>query len=576
MTLKRIGYLSLLNIFRYTLCKEIIATDEWTLVQEGDTIPAGLHVRIDFSTGQKWVKLLHDDDEENDHSETRNVKSSSVSSVSDSLIRTTQEADTKSMNHQNVPTRPLRITHLTEDSTQTISKETSNRILSNFQRQQEIHKNKLDSISKLNDFTNDIHKEETDYMTMYRTLLTLPLEEQERFGGIPLLPISLSSNITDSINMDEALMKQQQQEIEKEEFIQKIRSIWSQRQEELQQIQESLVDAPKWMQQQISYLQDFLLEPLHRSLSMLENTPSESSSSSSPSSNILSTLYELEFQVCDVDMARDFHTLGGWPILSSLLLLNLPYSLSTSSSSSSVKDIPVHAVMDVLSTYNPIYETFYSTRQNNESAAVLNNHNPLLTTQAMLQSLTWEIHGFASWVIGSAVKNVDEFHSWALEDLSSQLTVSHNKSYFTDLQQHHVNITMIDVLLSNLASNTLSSHDILMHKNENREWNLEHWLLSFIRKRQKELYALGSMLRGNHAAVERFIRMDGPSTLLHTMETIAEIHVLVDSSPTLEKNIANLKSKASNLVLDLMQSHNLYDPRFQPWIIQQEMDTVLN
>ena len=38
--------------------KEIEATNEWQLLKPGDTIPAGLHVRMDLETGQKWAKLV--------------------------------------------------------------------------------------------------------------------------------------------------------------------------------------------------------------------------------------------------------------------------------------------------------------------------------------------------------------------------------------------------------------------------------------------------------------------------------------------------------------------------------------
>ncbi|KAL7528592.1 hypothetical protein ACHAXR_002524 [Thalassiosira sp. AJA248-18] len=41
--------------------KEIIPTHEWQLLSEDDTIPAGLHVRMDLSTGEKWAKLPTDD-----------------------------------------------------------------------------------------------------------------------------------------------------------------------------------------------------------------------------------------------------------------------------------------------------------------------------------------------------------------------------------------------------------------------------------------------------------------------------------------------------------------------------------
>ena len=50
--------------FHQCTAKEITGTNEWQLLQENDTIPAGLHVRLDLSTGQKWAKLPSDNDNE--------------------------------------------------------------------------------------------------------------------------------------------------------------------------------------------------------------------------------------------------------------------------------------------------------------------------------------------------------------------------------------------------------------------------------------------------------------------------------------------------------------------------------
>ncbi len=43
--------------------KEIIATSQWQLIKEGDTLPAGLHIKVDLSTGEKWAKLAEGDEE---------------------------------------------------------------------------------------------------------------------------------------------------------------------------------------------------------------------------------------------------------------------------------------------------------------------------------------------------------------------------------------------------------------------------------------------------------------------------------------------------------------------------------
>jgi len=557
----RIGCLALLHILHYTLCKEIVATDEWTLVQEGDTIPAGLHVRMDiFATGQKWVKLLDEEDGDT------NTKDSSSHS---SLTRLHIQEDTQQQQQQETNANPIRITQLTDDSTLSMNTaEMSNRILSNFQKQQQrtTHKNKVESISKLNDFSNDVHKDEADYMTMYRTLLSLPLEEQERMGGLPSLPPSLStlleSNHTDLI-VDDKDLKQVEEE---GKFIQNIRTIWTQRQEELKQIQqEMLVDTPTWIQDQISVIQQFVQNPLIHLLELYHASTMQTESLVSSNNNIVSTLHELEFQVCDLDMARDFHTLGGWPLLASLLLME-PDLLENDF---------IHGTHST-DTRRRIQDSMYDNTTDGMIPTAENHHHySTLTPTQAIQSLTWEIQGLASWVIGSSVKNVEEFHSWACEDLSSHFMVLHSTtdSKLSSLkqqqqQQGHVNITMINVLLSNLATSpALDIHSKQASRVLEPNSSLEHWLLSFIRKRQKEFYALGSILRGNDKAVERFMLLDGPSTLLYAMEGISDLDIY--HSTNLKKNIASVKSKASNLVMDLMQSHNLNDPRLLSWIIPQ-------
>ena len=41
--------------------KEIVATHEWQLLSEDDTLPAGLHVRMDLSADKRWAKLVTDE-----------------------------------------------------------------------------------------------------------------------------------------------------------------------------------------------------------------------------------------------------------------------------------------------------------------------------------------------------------------------------------------------------------------------------------------------------------------------------------------------------------------------------------
>ena len=67
--------------------KEIVATNEWQKLGENDTIPAGLHVKMDISTGERWAKIpSDDDDEEATHSTSLVLFVSWCSSSSELLV----------------------------------------------------------------------------------------------------------------------------------------------------------------------------------------------------------------------------------------------------------------------------------------------------------------------------------------------------------------------------------------------------------------------------------------------------------------------------------------------------------
>ncbi|GMI50589.1 hypothetical protein ScalyP_jg2434 [Parmales sp. scaly parma] len=56
--------LVLLLILQFTLSKEFVATDEWQVLPPEDTVPTGLHVRLDMTTGERFAKIASADDEE--------------------------------------------------------------------------------------------------------------------------------------------------------------------------------------------------------------------------------------------------------------------------------------------------------------------------------------------------------------------------------------------------------------------------------------------------------------------------------------------------------------------------------
>jgi nucleotide exchange factor SIL1 len=194
---------------RPSFAKEIEATHEWTLLGENDTVAAGMHIRMDLSTGEKWVKLPDDDD----------------GTASNSVVI---HPDGSSSSSSEVP----------------------------------VH----DDIDPDDDF---------DFDMMHRTLSRLPREEQERMQ----LPALIS--------------KQDPQRVE---FESKMRHIWTQRQQELRELE--LADLPQILKDRIQQMQDYL---------------------QGSKLDIIHVLQDLEYHLADIDMTRDFHTLGGWPLLVNLV-----------------------------------------------------------------------------------------------------------------------------------------------------------------------------------------------------------------------------------------------------------------
>merc|ERR1712066_342858 len=56
---------------------EFIATNEWQKVPEGESIPAGLHVRLDLEKGGRWAKLM-DEEDKNREINPENVQKAEV------------------------------------------------------------------------------------------------------------------------------------------------------------------------------------------------------------------------------------------------------------------------------------------------------------------------------------------------------------------------------------------------------------------------------------------------------------------------------------------------------------------
>ena len=69
-----LGHHSILSVFYFTLDithagEEFIATNEWQEIKPGQSIPKGLHVRINMATGLKEAKLLDPEDDNSEQSQ---------------------------------------------------------------------------------------------------------------------------------------------------------------------------------------------------------------------------------------------------------------------------------------------------------------------------------------------------------------------------------------------------------------------------------------------------------------------------------------------------------------------------
>ena len=364
--------------------KEVVAKKgEWTLVEEGDSIPAGLHVRIDMSTGEKYVKLLDDEDgSREDSDQGAVVMLSSKNDVEEEACR----ANDMKYN---------------------------------------------DSHEKKNDMGVRQSNDAYDYVAMHRALSHLPLEEQERIGGIPEIP---DGYYADSETSSSAFY----------EFRSRMKQIWEQRQSELKKAQ--LTDITKELMSHIGVLEKSLnvSQPQYEDFMKGEFSLNDS-------------LDHLEYLLSDVDAARDFHTLGGWPLLSSLLLSDVVFTPNTTSND--------HAQI----YFEPHFDE--------------------------------DVRTAAAWVIGTAVKNMDEFREWATEAFNFDIWDHNDPTAILPSG----NFNILSIILNIFRESQSSGKAKTFHSPK-----LTH----------KCIYAIGSLLRGNAGAQRSFVTLGGPVVLADTLTEV--------------------------------------------------------
>jgi nucleotide exchange factor SIL1 len=271
--------------FSYIGCgcqaKEVDVTTEWQQLGENDTIPAGMHVRIDMTTGEKWVKLIDDDDDDDDANDSDN--NNKKKNVDSGRNYKTGNARTDRSNVGAVSMSIIR-----EDGTVRVDEADIG----------------FDEYNNNDNGSNNSTQQRLDYEMMYRTLSKLPDDEKARMGGLPELPQG-EGNIS-SIRLTSE---------ERKAFEKRMAEIWERRQEELAMLQEMVADMPDLLRERISSMKEYLKNPDEE----LKRLDLDKVGEEDVVTHILSVLEDLEFQLSDIDMARDFHTMGGWPLLMLLI-----------------------------------------------------------------------------------------------------------------------------------------------------------------------------------------------------------------------------------------------------------------
>jgi len=433
-------------------------------------------VRMDLSTGEKWAKLPSSEEGESEE----NIKAAAVESGGGHVA----EMDASGA-----------LTVVSDDDNDDNDSDTINNDKSS--------NNKEDS------------KQTTkDYKMMHRVMSQLPPEELAPFGGLPALP---SSNDTTT----------KLTALELQEFETKMELLWQHRQDELQKMQSdgSIADLPKILGERIGMLKGYLMDSGDELMELLEgrrrridddeDEEDGTSNSSSSANNIIEALRDLEFQLSDVDMARDFHTLGGWPYLIALL------------------DDTLHGGHD-------------DVNENNDE----------------IQALVDEIRALAATTIGTAVSNLGEFRHWALEDVSStvnEVRMNNNSdknekmtalSLLTRVFQEELDQRTEAMAGGTMAVEGPSSHTVAMAKSR----------ATF---KLRAIYGLGSLLRGNPTAQQQFILNNGPDVLVrNVLGTLSNVRGPTADDPSLSRLDYKFASKVLALGEDVVMDVVLHDEEY--------------
>ena len=441
--------------------KEIVAQrDTWTLIGENDTVDAGMHIRIDMTTGEKWVKQITNDNN-NDHH--RDESTAVVVTGEDEGISDHEEETEVYVDGENRAARmelPKQITY--NDNT--------------FENEQAQPEPKY------------------DYDMMYRTLRKLPVEEQIRMQ----LPLEYVVADDFAQSNDTATTRQHRQQFET-----RLRYIWEQRQKELLELE--IADFPQILKEYIADLQTYTAQ--------LKQPPSNVDDDEDPMykpsdhnnenglqtrishNHIISILQELEYQLQDIDLTRDFHTLQGWKLLVSLLW---PLSNQTNSGLNNSSHI----------TYTATSITMYQQH---------------------------EVQMYTAWVIGTALKHIPEFHTFAIEPIPIILSSLKNATAaITTTTALDITVQQIQTSYEEYVRMMAVKRQSPPQRQITNETTTAGDINSILKLLQTKLlrflYCLGSLLRGNYHAqyrlLESSINVSPPSSQQELDVMIPSINLL--------------------------------------------------
>jgi len=474
--------------------KEIVATKEWQKLQEGDTLPKGLHVRMDLETGDKWAKLLEEEDT-GGNDQSKNSASSSLVITDNGNVEEARDTS-KGEKAQSATTLYENTVKITQLANAELSADASAKITSQLLQQSQREANLKKSIAALNDFKNDKSAGETDYEMMYRTLASLPAEGLVSMGM--KLPLPIQKDATDK---------------EKVVFEAQVRVIWSARQELLKKMEEEyLADVSDLIFERIQSLTDYLGNPMQSVRDILNI---KINGEESDLSTITGVLEDLEFQLTDLDNARDFHNMGGWPLLVAFLT-DAVHGL----------DYEIEQIV-ALQTQTLDLEQLNGTN----SLSIQLSDDDMIFLQEY-QKVVWKIQGLACWCMGTAVKNVEEFHPWAVEDFSELMTLNADGDI----------VNVITILLNKLHAESTRGPSIL-------DMPLNDGKLQL--RRKYELYALGSLLRGNRDAIHYFGAVHGPSALFELHQYLTEEQNIKSMDKVTLKLLEKVIILADDIVMDV-------------------------